>query len=214
MRRALHQLGKLAERQDCAIILLRHLNKAAQSKAIYRGGGSIGIIASARAGILVARDPAQERVRVVLVTKSNLAHVPPGLKYELVPHDKTVAVAWRGTSFARPDAILQANCKEEAVSVLEDAVRLLMDLLTERDQSYREILKEAKTAGISERTLRTAKTQLGVRSYRVNHPGTGAKWLWSLKSAKEAESNAVAVQRQRAKAQTNPGGWTDLLGDE
>jgi hypothetical protein len=212
MRRALHELSRLAERRDCAIILLRHLTKGAQSKAIYRGGGSIGIIAAARAGLLVARDPTNDKGRIILVSKSNLSRVPPGLKYQLEPRDKSVGIAWKGLCYSRADALLQANLKEEEASILEDAIRLLTDLLTEEDSAYVEILKEAKTAGISERTLRRAKAQLNVRSYRVTHPKTGVKWLWSLKSAKEVTT--AEAKRQQAKAQENPGAWSDLLGDE
>ena len=38
-----------------------------------RGGGSIGIIGAARAGLLIARHPEKEHVRVLALTKSNLA---------------------------------------------------------------------------------------------------------------------------------------------
>ncbi len=36
---------------------MRHLNKASGGKAIYRGGGSTGIIGAPRAGYLIAPDP-------------------------------------------------------------------------------------------------------------------------------------------------------------
>ena len=48
VRRALHRLARLAERQRCAVVCLRHLNKTDGDKALYRGGGGIGIIAAAR----------------------------------------------------------------------------------------------------------------------------------------------------------------------
>jgi phage N-6-adenine-methyltransferase len=48
VRRALTPLKDLAERTDTAIVLVRHLTKRGGVHALYRGGGSIGIVAAAR----------------------------------------------------------------------------------------------------------------------------------------------------------------------
>jgi hypothetical protein len=227
MRRALHLLGKLAERQECAVILLRHLNKGAQSKAIYRGGGSIGIIAAARAGILVARDPTNERCRVLLISKTNLAVIPTGLKYELVTtQDKQVVVAWRGLCHASADGVLEARGGQEQRTALEEAVQFLMDVLAEGDHEYHALVREAKASGVHERTLRRAKGQLGIRSYRVGNPAKGMKWFWSIQPKSEATAasgrahsksetptgSPSALQQDRA--QQCPGSWADILGSE
>src|SRR5206468_3992799 len=65
VRRALHRLKRLAEETQCAILIIRHLNKTSHLKALYRGGGSIGIIGACRIGLLLARDPADDRHRVL-----------------------------------------------------------------------------------------------------------------------------------------------------
>ena len=57
VRRALFKLARLAERRSFAVVCLRHLSKVGGDKAIYRGGGSIGIVAAARSGLVVAADP-------------------------------------------------------------------------------------------------------------------------------------------------------------
>jgi len=57
IRRALYPLARLAHRQQCAIILIRHLNKRAGSRSLYLGGGSIGFIAQCRSAWLVGREP-------------------------------------------------------------------------------------------------------------------------------------------------------------
>src|SRR5918997_427133 len=56
IRRGLAPLAALAERKGAAVLLVRHLNKSAGGNALYRGGGSIGIIGAARAGLVVAPD--------------------------------------------------------------------------------------------------------------------------------------------------------------
>jgi hypothetical protein len=47
IRRVLYKLSKIAERNACTIIVLRHLNKSGGGKAIYRGNMSIGVIGHA-----------------------------------------------------------------------------------------------------------------------------------------------------------------------
>ncbi|MFQ8772252.1 MAG: hypothetical protein ACLR9P_06980 [Escherichia coli] len=49
-------LKRLCEETGCTVIALRHLNKG-QGAAIYRRGGSIGIVGAARAAFLMAKDP-------------------------------------------------------------------------------------------------------------------------------------------------------------
>ena len=67
VRRALKPLRDMAERTGAAVVLIRHLNKAVNvSDPIMRGGGSIGIIGAARAGLIVARDPEDEDRRIVI----------------------------------------------------------------------------------------------------------------------------------------------------
>jgi hypothetical protein len=103
IRRALHRLKKLAEKQQCTIVYLRHLNKGTGTKAIYRGGGSIGIIGAARAGMLVAQDPDSSFHRILACTKSNLAAKPPSLRYVLDPTDSSgvCRIGWWKRAAAR-----------------------------------------------------------------------------------------------------------------
>jgi RecA-family ATPase len=77
VRRALHPVRDMAERTGAAILVVRHLRKAATDTAVQRGGGSIGIIGAARVGLMVARDPADADRRILAVTKSNVGPIPP-----------------------------------------------------------------------------------------------------------------------------------------
>jgi len=53
VRRVLREMQDVAQRTKCAIVFVRHLNKQAGGSALYRGGGSIGIIAGVRQALLV-----------------------------------------------------------------------------------------------------------------------------------------------------------------
>jgi hypothetical protein len=54
VRRALAHFSALAEEFNCAVVVIRHLTKDDKGKAMYRGGGSIGISGAARSVLLVA----------------------------------------------------------------------------------------------------------------------------------------------------------------
>ena len=84
VRGALKPLARVAEQTGASILIIRHLSKSGGPNALYRGGGSIGIIGAARSGLLVARDPEQPSRSIVAVTKSNLAAKAPALAYRLV----------------------------------------------------------------------------------------------------------------------------------
>ena len=86
VRRALAPLAKIGEATGAALVLVRHLNKAMGGSAIYRGGGSIGIVGAARSGLLAAKHPEDENRRILASTKCNLGPQPPSLAYRLEGH--------------------------------------------------------------------------------------------------------------------------------
>jgi hypothetical protein len=65
IRRFLYPLAQLAQAHQCAVILIRHLNKRAGGRSLYRGGGSIGFVAHCRSAWLVGREPAHGAVPLV-----------------------------------------------------------------------------------------------------------------------------------------------------
>jgi putative DNA primase/helicase len=72
VRQILARLSALSESTGCTVLLLRHLNNG-KGDALYRNGGSIGIVGAARVGLLLAKDPDDEDLRVLAPLKNNLA---------------------------------------------------------------------------------------------------------------------------------------------
>jgi len=176
VRRTLAPLSRLAADVGCAVVLVRHLNKAVGGSAIYRGGGSIGIIGAARSGLLVAADPDDATKRVLAPTKSNLAPPAPSLSFELVSTPTAVArVAWLGTSAHAANALV-ASAGPEDGDALGEAKAFLVDYLAGIPRSVKETQRAAREAGIAERTLDRAKAALGVRSVKEGTTG----WVWRL----------------------------------
>lgn len=82
VRRALAPLSAMAQRNNLCVLIIRHLNKSHSGNAKYRGGGSIGIGAAARASFLVAKIPDSEECAMVPV-KENLAKARHGLRFTI-----------------------------------------------------------------------------------------------------------------------------------
>jgi hypothetical protein len=181
VRRSLSPLADLGERTGTAIVAVRHLRKAGADNPIYRGGGSIGIIGAARAGLLVARDPDDptgER-RIIAATKNNLGPLPPSLAFTVAlrPGEPHPHIAWQGETTHRA-ADLLAPVEGGERGACDDAEAFLRELLSAGPVPAREVPREARAAGIAPRTLERAKGRLGVKSIRPG--GFTGPWFWRL----------------------------------
>lgn len=182
VRRTLAALSALAEETGVAIVIVRHLNKSGGKTPIYRGGGSIGIIGAARSGMMVGEDPDDENRRVLAPVKSNLAAPAPSLSFALEEAENgAVQVRWLGETDVAATDLLSAP-RDEDSSALGEARNFLEDLLQDGPVPYAEVEAAAEQAGITMRTVKRAKKDLGVESHREGESGRqgGGRWVWSL----------------------------------
>lgn len=199
IRRAFGELKSVAETTGAAIWLIRHLNKSNGSKAVYAGGGSIGITGSVRSEIMCMKDPNNENGRILVLAKSNLSQIKGGLKFHLESPDKdTVAhVEWDGTTNATADELVsQTVSKSKAVDC---AVEFLKNFLADGPKLSTEVSTEARLHSISERSTKAAKEALGVKSVF-----TGKVWRMCLpdvsaiiKEGSESTDKEVFVQARK-----------------
>ena len=96
VRNVLSQLGRVAEKYGCAVILVGHLNKVQGGKANYRGLGSIDFQATARSVLIVGRLKENKEVRVVAHEKSSLAPEGEPIAFEL---SKETGFVWKRHKF-------------------------------------------------------------------------------------------------------------------
>jgi hypothetical protein len=176
VRRILAPLADVAARTRTTVLLLRHLRKAGEGKAIHRGGGSIGIIGAARSAMLAAPDPDDPTLRVLASVKSNLALAPPSITYRLVddPARGCAVLRWVGLSGRGADDLLVAPGRGDA---LNDAAGWLREYLAEHGGSApsAEVKRAAAAAGISVRTLARAARVVGVIKESGGYP-RGTTW--------------------------------------
>jgi putative DNA primase/helicase len=182
MRQVLGPLSDLANRTGAMILGLRHLNKGGGGKAIYRGLGSIGYTAAARANFFAAEHPDEEGVFVVAASKFNLGPKPSSIKYRLafaevpgvqglVPH---VANGENCDLKADELAASQSDDAEES-GKLKDAMDFLQQALSLGPIKSQDGIKQARKLSISERTLIRARQKLKVKAVQ-----TASCWYWQL----------------------------------
>ncbi len=107
IREVLTPLAQVAERTGCAILIIRHLNKGSSDNILYRGSGSIGIIAVARIGLLVAHDPDDEQKRVFATIKNNLSKIAPNLSYQIAENEQGAPyIQWLGENHHTTSTLL------------------------------------------------------------------------------------------------------------
>lgn len=164
------KLAALAEKYQCAIVLVGHMNKAAGNKAAYRGMGSIDFFAVARSVLLVGRVEGEANIRAVVQIKNNLAAFGHPKAFELSED----GFHWLGDYEITADEVLGGIAPKS--NKLEQAKRLLRELAeTKNAIQSNEIFKLAEEQSISRRTLENAKKEMGIRAKRINN-----SWYWEL----------------------------------
>lgn len=191
IRRALTPLARIAEDTNAAIIIVRHLRKSG-GPALYRGGGSIGIMGAARTALFLARDPADPNARILAVSKSNIAKdTTPALRWRLVDTDTGVARAqWEGVAEGITadqlanvpvEASKPARDEDDAGQKEKAAIKALRALLADGPVAAKTALDSVMDdTGCSKATVRRARDVIGVIKSAVKVKGRVTGWTWTL----------------------------------
>jgi hypothetical protein len=184
IRLALLPLALIAALQEVAVVLVRHLNKSNARNPLYRGGGSIGLIGSARAALLVAPDPDDPSGarRILATTKSNLGPSPPSLAYRLVEAPNGAAtLLWEAASEHTAASLLAHSAQRQDGGALDEARSIVRAILADGPVAAHLVRKQARQAGLGPSILWRAKAALGVRSRKLGQPGQSEQgWTWEL----------------------------------
>jgi hypothetical protein len=183
VRTALAPLKRWLEENGIALLACRHLNKAGgkdSGPALYRGLGSIGIVASARMSWIVGKDPEDpDNWRILAPGKNNLARQPDARKYRIdtayVGTIETARIVWGGASQVQADQLVQT--KKEDPTKVEEAAEFLREFLADGPKPAKMVEEEGARRGHSERTLRRARKLVGMPKPTRNGFDN---WLWSL----------------------------------
>jgi hypothetical protein len=194
VRSVLLPLVQLAERTNVALLAITHVTKSAQGKALYRALGSIGFAGVARIQLAAGALPEDPERRYLMPVKQNANQAATVLAYRITPtEDPDVArFEWERDPVqgVTADGVFGAVAKSlDEQSAIEDAVTFLRELLEDGPMPAIEIIKLAKTEGISEATLRRARLVARVGHHKNGFKG-GFVWFLQSKSAEVAHEDA------------------------
>lgn len=189
-RPVLARLAALAERHDCAVLCIRHLNKGTGGKVLYRGMGSIDFTAAARSVLLAGCDQNDPSKRALIHIKSSLAPAGQAQGYELKD-----GFFWTGISTLTASELLSNEIQHsKEVNKLEEATTWLIEQLQNGPCEKKDLLELADDVGIKKMTLRRAAERLEVKSYKKPGEKNGP-WLWELPGDNEQDdNNSLRVQ--------------------
>ena len=170
IRDLMTHLKLVAEKCNCAIVLIGHLNKATGMKASYRGLGSVDIQAAARSVLLVGRVKDNPTIRVMAPTKSSLAPEGDPIAFEL---NKETGFRFIGKYDISVDDLLNGT---SSVSKIEKAEKFLKEFLSDGTPKTQKIIQQqASYRDIGSRTLNDAKKNLNIKSFKKKNA-----WFWQL----------------------------------
>ena len=173
IRRILKKLALWAAAYDCAIVLIGHLNKKQGSKDLYRGLGSIDLVAAARSVLQIEVNEDNPQYRIVRHIKSSLAPKGQSFGFQI---DSNSTLHWtvldpddKEPELELPDD-LPSRAKQEQICAL------LKGALANGPARSTDIFNLMQKEGVSQRAMMLAKTILGIGSFRQ-----GGVWYWTYK---------------------------------
>ena len=193
VRRALQPLVEMARATRVTVVLLRHLRKERAGKAIYQGGGSIGIAGAARAVHAIGYHPENLEVRVLAAVKVNIESRPKSISFRLTSHDSLpcASVTWGETVEVSADdllSIVPLN-PDTQLGSCRQAIRELLPM--GKELPSQEFLKQLLDLGFTKSTIDRARGQEFVFARQSGfHSDTGYQgWLLSRRLGLPANGN-------------------------
>ncbi|WP_295094799.1 AAA family ATPase [Ruminococcus sp.] len=174
-RKLMRRIGMWASTYNCAIVLIGHFTKNEGAKDLYRGLGSIDVVAAARSVLQVEKSEEDAEVRIVKQVKNSLDSNGADLSFEIRPH---TGFKWLGVATEESD--MEESQTVAAFEALPKNKHELAALLIKRalgkgaveSMEIRRIMAEYR---IGEKTMNEVKAELGIKPYRKRKA-----WYWIL----------------------------------
>lgn len=175
IRKLMQRLNIWASTYNCAIVLIGHMNKKENSKELYRGLGSIDIVAAARSVLQVSRKDEDSSTRYMKHVKSSLAAKGRDISFEI---DADRGFQWLGcVGTAEGTAADNSGNTEDIKPLSKDEMlaNLLIKKLADGPVRATEIQSEFIEIGIGMKALKRVKKIVGIKSVRKQ-----GQWFWSM----------------------------------
>lgn len=171
-RRLMRRAGIWASKYECAIVVIGHYNKDSGKKDLYRGLGSVDLVASARSVLQVERSEDDRDVRIVHHVKSSAEYNGADFSFEIR----------QGTGFRWLEIGKDEQPPDEKPDLPKNKHELAAILITRALENgpmeSTEIKNLMAEYHIGDKTMNDAKAALGIKPFRKMR-----KWYWALPSA-------------------------------
>jgi putative DNA primase/helicase len=171
-----------------AVTCNNHFSKSGGS-ANSRIIGSVAFVNQARLAFIVTPDENDKTRRLLIPSKRISGPDQHGLAYRiegcLVAHDGREIVTSRimyetaPVTISADQALAALDGHGENRSGKAEAIDFLTDLLSRGPVSAKDVKKEALDAGISPKSLRSAREALGIKPGKIGF-GVESRWDWNL----------------------------------
>jgi putative DNA primase/helicase len=169
-----------------AVICNNHFSKGGGT-ANNRIIGSVAFVNQARAAFIVTPDEEDETRMLLIPSKMNIAPIQHGLAYRIegcLIHSEgseiaTSRIMYESTAvtISADQALAALNGNRENKSDKSEAIEFLKEALRIGPIAAKDIKKEASSAGITPKSLRSAREALGVKTEKA---GFERGWIWKL----------------------------------
>lgn len=184
VRELLSPLMGIAEKHALACLIIRHFNKQTDTKAMYRGSGSIDFMAACRSAFIIVESEDEPDMRVFAQVKNSLGRKSHSISFYIDEN----GFRWGNQVDSDAEDLLAAtrtdNRKREKVQ-LEAAEQFLTETLSNGPMPSSKIMEKAEAARIAKRTLWRAKYTLGIKASKERGTFAG-EWWWRLPEASRA----------------------------
>lgn len=200
-RQALMPLVALAAATGCAILMVRHLNKATGMTAKNRGSGTIAYTGITRAVIVAAKlkEPTCDgATHAIALTKGNLTRDPMAVGYRLdsAPSDPDVPiVTWCSPIDLTADQLVGADSAKvgdarKNAPIRDECAGVLRELLADGPMRVDDAMEKTRAVvGCSSKSVRAAADRTGVIKKAVRSAGAIDHWTWELPPTKIHPAN-------------------------
>jgi hypothetical protein len=191
VRGVLTPIKEMAEALHVAVIGIAHFNKKDDIKsALLRVSDSIAYVAAARHVYAVLDDPEDRNAKLFVKAKNNLAPDKKALRYGFgvknVGHDPKLGIDINAPFIVWHPQHVEVTANEAMQAATGQsgfAKREARDFLLERLEAgpvkHDDLIEEAEQNGITRRTLKRVKKELGIKSRKMAGKVHGG-WTWEL----------------------------------
>lgn len=185
VRDVLKPLKELAQKYNCAIVFIMHLNKNSGTSATNRTLGSVDFVSIARSVLLVTEDPQDKTKRLLIPVKTNLMKDSEkrALCYKINDNGSVEWIEDRG--YINADDIL--NQEESSFNKDSIARGFILGALSKGDLTATELESLVLEKGnISLKSYNITKASLR-KEDKIDYYQKDKKYIWTLKENKKGD---------------------------